>query len=66
MSVVPPGAAGTTMRMLWLGFHAPWAARLRGNRLAIGRTVAAASAARRESGRFIGVSSLIKFRSGFP
>src|SRR5476651_2623321 len=25
-SVVPPGAAGTTIRMVWLGFQAVWAA----------------------------------------
>jgi protein-L-isoaspartate(D-aspartate) O-methyltransferase len=50
MSVVPPGAAGTTMRPPWLGFHGPSAARSRGNRLATGRMVAAASAARRKPG----------------
>ena len=54
MSVVPPGAAGTMMRMPWLGFHGPSAAAVRGNRLATGRAAAVASAVRRESRRFTG------------
>ena len=35
MSVVPPGAAGTTMRTFWVGFHAAWACRPRGSSAAV-------------------------------
>jgi hypothetical protein len=53
MSVVPPGAAGQTMRTFWVGFHAAWACRPRGSSAAAGRAAAVPKAARRVRLRII-------------
>src|SRR5258708_29865528 len=48
ISVVPPGAAGTTMRVPAPGFQAASACKLEGTRAAAGQAVAVATSVRRE------------------
>ena len=60
MSVVPPGAAGTTILTPWVGFQGAWAPRLRGREATAGSGGAPAKGGGARERRRIIVSSIVR------